>query len=65
MSDIKARLYHLANLANGPVLYWPHMARVLTDAANRITSLEAQVRFRERQANNKQRPTEHEHDTQN
>jgi len=68
MSDLKARLGHLAALASGPVLHWPHMANVLTDAIDRIASLEAHVRFHERQAvatafNNKQRPTEHEHDT--
>ena len=67
MTDIKSRLEHLADLANGPTLHWPHMANVLTEAANRIASLEAQVKFHERQAvatafNNKQRPTEHEHD---
>jgi len=67
MTDIKARLTHLANLANGPVLHWPHMADVATTAIDRIASLEAHVRFLERQAvatafNNKQRPTEHEHD---
>ena len=65
MSDIKDRLGHLAVLANGPILHWPHMANVLTEAIDRIASLEAQVRFHERQANNKQRPMEHEHDTQN
>jgi len=64
MTDIKARLTHLADLANGPTLHWPHMANVLTEAANRIASLEARVRFHERQANNKQKPMEHEHDTQ-
>jgi hypothetical protein len=65
MSDIKTRLTHLAVLANGPTLHWPHMANVLTEAVSRIASLEAHVRFYERQANNKQRPTEHAHDTQN
>ena len=68
MTDIKDRLKHLADLANGPTLHWPHMANVLTEAINRIASLEAKVRFHERQAvatafNNKQRPMEHEHDT--
>ena len=68
MSDIKARLGHLADLANGPTLHWPHMASVLTEAANRIASLEAHVRFHERQAvdpvpHNKRSPMEHEHDT--
>jgi len=62
MTDIKDRLGHLAGLANGPTLHWPHMANVLTEAANRIASLEAKVRFYERQTNSKQRPTEHEHD---
>jgi len=64
MTDIKTRLDKLADLACGPTLHWPHMANVLTEAASRIASLEAQVRFHERQANNKQRPMEHEHDTQ-
>ena len=63
MSDIKNRLTHLAVLARGPTLHWPHMANVLTEAINRIASLEAKVRFHERQANSKQKPTEHEHDT--
>jgi len=63
MTDIKVRLTRLAVLANGPTLHWPYMAIVLTDARNRIASLEARVRFHERQANNKQRPMEHEHDT--
>jgi hypothetical protein len=48
MSDIKARLGHLAVLANGPILNWPHLAEVTTDAAARIASLEAKVRFYER-----------------
>ena len=70
MTDIKDRLGHLAVLANGPTLHWPHMANVLTESIDRIASLEAHVRFLERQAvatafNNKQRPTEHAHDTQN
>jgi hypothetical protein len=65
MTDIKDRLGHLADLANGPTLHWPYMAVVLTDAASRIESLEARVRFYERQANNKQRPMENKHDTQN
>jgi hypothetical protein len=64
MSDIKTRLDKLADLACGPTLHWPHMAKVLAEAANRIASLEAQVRFHERQANNKQKPMEHAHDTQ-
>ena len=63
MSGIKDRLGHLAVLANGPTLHWPHMANVLTEAIDRISSLEARVRFHERQANNKQRPAEHKHDT--
>jgi len=69
MTDIKVRLGHLADLANGPTLHWPHMANVLTAAIDRIASLEARVRFYERQAvnpapNNKQKTTENEHDTQ-
>ena len=63
MTDIKDRLGHLAALANGPVLHWPHMANVLTEAIDRIASLEARVRFYERQTNNKQRPMESKHDT--
>ena len=67
MSDIKARLGHLAVLAHGPVLHWPHMANVLTEAIDRIASLEAHVRFYERKAvdpvpNNKRSPMEHERD---
>ena len=70
MTDIKDRLGHLAVLANGPTLHWPHMANVLTEAIDRIASLEARLRFYERQAvatafNNKQRPMESKHDTQN
>jgi hypothetical protein len=65
MTDIKDRLGHLAVLANGPTLHWPHMANVLTEAIDRIASLEAQVRFHERQANNKQRPMEREYDAKN
>jgi hypothetical protein len=65
MTDIKDRLTYLADLANGPALHWPHMANVLTEAIDRIASLEARVRFYERQANNKQRPTEHEYDEKN
>jgi len=65
MTDIKDRLGRLAVLANGPTLHWPHMANVLTEAIDRIASLEARVRFHERQANNKQRPMESKHDTQN
>ena len=65
MTDIKDRLGHLAVLANGPTLHWPHMANVLTEAIDRIASLEAHVRFYERKANNKQRPMESKHDTQN
>jgi len=48
MTDVKARLGHLAVLANGPILNWPHLAEVTTDAAARIASLEAKVRFYER-----------------
>jgi hypothetical protein len=67
MTDIKDRLGHLAVLAHGPIMNWPHLADVATTAIDRIASLEAHVRFLERQAvatafNNKQRPTEHEHD---
>jgi len=67
MTDIKARLTHLADLANGPTLHWPHMANVLTEAIDRIASLEAHVRFLERKAvdpvpNNKRSPMEHERD---
>jgi hypothetical protein len=67
MTDIKARLTHLAALAHGPILHWPHMANVLTDAIDRIASLEAHVRFLERKAvdpvpNNKRSPMEHERD---
>jgi hypothetical protein len=65
MTDIKDRLTYLADLASGPTLNWPHLAAVATEAANRIASLEARVRFYERQANNKQRPTEHEYDAKN
>jgi len=65
MTDIKDRLGHLAVLAHGPILHWPHMANVLTEAIDRIASLEAKVRFYERQANNRQRPMESKHDTQN
>jgi len=70
MTDIKVRLTRLADLASGPTLHWPHMANVLTEAIDRIASLEAKVRFYERMAmwpidpNNKQKTTEHEHDTQ-
>ena len=70
MTDIKDRLGHLSVLANGPTLHWPHMANVLTEAIDRIASLEAHVRFYERKAvdpvpHNKRSPMEHEHDTQN
>jgi len=70
MTDLKDRLGHLATLANGPILNWPHLADVATTAIDRIASLEAQVKFHERQAvatafNNKRSPMEHEHDTQN
>ena len=65
MTDIKARLEHLAALANGPILHWPHLTDVATEARDRIASMEAQVRFHERQANNKQKPMEHEHDEKN
>ena len=67
MTDIKSRLGHLAVLANGPMMNWPHLADVATEAADRISSLEAHVRFLERKAvnpvpNNKRSPMEHEHD---
>jgi hypothetical protein len=67
MSDLKDRLGHIAFLASGPTLNWPHLAAVATEAANRIASLEAHVRFLERKAvdpvpNNKRSPMEHEHD---
>ena len=67
MNDIKAHLANLANLARGPVLNWPHLADVATDAIDRIASLEAHVRFLERKAvdpvpNNKRSPMEHERD---
>ena len=70
MTDIKDRLGHLAALAHGPTLHWPHMANLLTEAIDRIASLEAKVRFYERMAmwpidpNSKQKPTENKHDTQ-
>jgi hypothetical protein len=68
MTDIKDRLARLAVLAHGPIMNWPHLADVATEAANRIASLEAHVRFLERKAvdpapNNKRSPMEHEHDT--
>lgn len=67
MTNIKPRLHHLANLARGPILNWPHLADVATEAIDRIASLEAHVRFLERKAvdpvpNNKRSPMEHEHD---
>ena len=67
MTDIKDRLGHLAVLAHGPMMNWPHLANVATDAIDRIASLEAHVRFLERKAvdpvpNNKRSPMEHEHD---
>ena len=70
MTDIKSHLSHLAVLAHGPILNWPHMANMLNEAICRIEALEARVRFYERQAvatafNNKQRPTEHEYDEKN
>ena len=48
MTDIKDRLGHLAVIAHGPILNWPHLADVATEAIDRIASLEAQVRFHER-----------------
>ena len=48
MTDIKDRLGHLAVLAHGPIMNWPHLADVATAAIDRIASLEAKVRFYER-----------------
>jgi len=67
MADIKSHLANLANLARGPMMNWPHLQRVATDAIDRIASLEAHVRFLERKAvdpvpNHKRSPMEHEHD---
>ena len=67
MTDIKDRLARLAVLANGPMMNWPHLADVATEAIDRISSLEAHVRFLERKAvdpvpNHKRSPMEHEHD---
>ena len=67
MTDIKARLARLAILAHGPIMNWPHLADVATEAIDRIASLEAHVRFLERKAvdpvpNHKRSPMEHEHD---
>jgi len=67
MTDIKSHLGHLARLASGPMLNWPHLADVAAEAIDRIASLEAHVRFLERKAvdpvpNNKRSPMEHEHD---
>lgn len=67
MTDIKARLARLAVLAHGPIMNWPHLADVATEAIDRIASLEARVRFLERKAvdfvpNNKRSQMENEHD---
>ena len=67
MTDIKDRLGYIASLANGPILNWPHLANVTTEAIGRIAMLEAHVRFLERKAvdpvpNHKRSPMEHEHD---
>ena len=67
MTDIKLRLARLAVLAHGPIMSWPHLADVATEAAGRISSLESRVRFLERKAvdpvpKNKRSPMEHEHD---
>ena len=67
MTDIKSRLGHLAVLAHGPILNWPHLANVTHEAISRIAMLEAHVRFLERKAvdpvpNNERSPMEHEHD---
>lgn len=67
MTDIKDRLGHIASLANGPILNWPHLANVAHEAIGRIAMLEAHVRFLERKAvdpvpNHKRSPMEHEHD---
>ena len=52
MTDIKDRLNRLAVLAHGPMMNWPHLADVATDAIDRIASLEAKVRFYERKVVN-------------
>ena len=52
MTDIKDRLGHLAVLAHGPIMNWPHLADVTTEAIDRIASLEAKVRFYERKVMN-------------
>ena len=52
MTDIKAHLANLAKLASGPMMNWPHLQRVATEAIDRISSLEAQVRFYERKVVN-------------
>jgi hypothetical protein len=70
MTDIKDRLGRLAVLAYGPIMNWPHLADVATDAIDRIASLEAHVRFLERKAvdpvpSHKRSPMEHEHDEKN
>ena len=67
MTDLKDRLGHLAVLAHGPIMNWPHLADVATTAIDRIASLDAHVRFLERKAvdpvpNNKRSPMEHERD---
>ena len=52
MTDIKDRLNRLAVLAHGPIMNWPHLADVTTEAIDRIASLEAKVRFYERKVMN-------------
>ena len=52
MTDIKSRLNRLAVLAHGPIMNWPHLADVTTEAIDRIASLEAKVRFYERKVMN-------------
>ena len=39
MTDIKSRLGHIAALASGPILNWPHLADVATEAAERLLEL--------------------------
>jgi len=67
MTDIKARLEHLAELTKGPELIWPDASDVAKVALARIRELEPHVRFYERKAvdpvpHNKRSPMEHERD---
>jgi hypothetical protein len=55
MSDIKARLARLADLATGPVLIWPDVVDIaqqaraeISDLEAELTMLKARVRFYER-----------------